>query len=81
MKKYICIFAGAALLVACQQKTETIAPASPTPTPETPEASETPGTAAEPMTTLPPATESESVNMTPFAPNGQSSWVSPTPTP
>jgi PBP1b-binding outer membrane lipoprotein LpoB len=28
MKKYICILAGAALLVACEQKTETVAPAS-----------------------------------------------------
>ncbi len=28
MKKYICLLAGAALLVACEQKTETVAPAS-----------------------------------------------------
>jgi len=28
MKKYICILAGAALLAACEQKTETIAPES-----------------------------------------------------
>jgi hypothetical protein len=28
MKKYICILAGAALLAACEQKTETAAPAS-----------------------------------------------------
>ena len=34
MKKYICILAGAALLVACEQKTETAAP-SPTVSPET----------------------------------------------
>jgi hypothetical protein len=35
MKKYICILAGAGLLVACEQKTETVAPAtSPTATPE-----------------------------------------------
>ncbi len=27
MKKYICILASAALLVACEQKTETVAPA------------------------------------------------------
>ena len=27
MKKYICILAGAALLAACEQKTETVAPA------------------------------------------------------
>ena len=35
MKKYICILAGAALLVACEQKTETVAPAA-TPAPTTP---------------------------------------------
>lgn len=29
MKKYICILASAALLVACEQKTETVAPATP----------------------------------------------------
>ena len=29
MKKYICILAGAALLAACEQKTETVAPAAP----------------------------------------------------
>jgi PBP1b-binding outer membrane lipoprotein LpoB len=35
MKKYICILAGAALLAACEQKTETTAPAaSPTASPE-----------------------------------------------
>jgi PBP1b-binding outer membrane lipoprotein LpoB len=28
MKKYICILAGAALLAACEQKTETVAPAT-----------------------------------------------------
>jgi PBP1b-binding outer membrane lipoprotein LpoB len=36
MKKYICILAGAALLAACEQKTETTEPAaSPTATPAT----------------------------------------------
>jgi PBP1b-binding outer membrane lipoprotein LpoB len=29
MKKLICILAGAALLGACEQKTETVAPAAP----------------------------------------------------
>ncbi len=29
MKKYICILASAALFAACEQKTETVAPASP----------------------------------------------------
>jgi PBP1b-binding outer membrane lipoprotein LpoB len=33
MKKYICILAGAALLVACERKTETAAP-NPTVSPE-----------------------------------------------
>jgi len=28
MKKYICILAGAALLAACEQKTETAAPSA-----------------------------------------------------
>jgi hypothetical protein len=28
MKKYICILAGTALLAACEQKTETVAPAA-----------------------------------------------------
>ena len=32
MKKYICILAGAALLAACEQKTETVTPAT-TPAP------------------------------------------------
>ncbi len=41
MKKYICILAGAALLVACEQKTETVTPeASPTPTTPPPAATE-----------------------------------------
>jgi uncharacterized lipoprotein YajG len=37
MKKYICVLAGAALLAACEQKTETTEPAaaSPTATPAT----------------------------------------------
>ena len=35
MKKYICILAGAALLAACEQKTETVTPAT-TPAPTTP---------------------------------------------
>jgi PBP1b-binding outer membrane lipoprotein LpoB len=36
MTKYICILAGAALLAACEQKTETVAPAT-SPTPATTE--------------------------------------------
>ena len=35
MKKYICILAGAAFLAACEQKTETVTPAT-SPTPTTP---------------------------------------------
>jgi PBP1b-binding outer membrane lipoprotein LpoB len=35
MKKYICILAGAALLAGCEQKTETVTPAT-SPTPTTP---------------------------------------------
>ena len=49
MKKYICILAGAALLAACEQKTETAAPAT-TPAPTTPPAATTetsPAAAAE----------------------------------
>jgi uncharacterized lipoprotein YajG len=37
MKKYICILASAALLAACEQKTETIEPAA-SPAATTPEA-------------------------------------------
>jgi uncharacterized lipoprotein YajG len=40
MKKYICILASAALLAACEQKTETTEPAA-TPTPTTPPAAAT----------------------------------------
>jgi hypothetical protein len=40
MKKYICILAGAALLAACEQKTETTEPAA-SPTATTPEATAT----------------------------------------
>ena len=50
MKKYICILASAALLVACEQKTETTEPAA-TPTATTPPAAATgvssPATTAE----------------------------------
>jgi PBP1b-binding outer membrane lipoprotein LpoB len=50
MKKYICILAGAALLVACEQKTETVAPAA------------SPSETTENNTTVvnPPATTTES---------------------
>ena len=52
MKKYICILAGAALLAACEQKTETVTPAA-TPAPTTaPAATDTSSAATEaPATT------------------------------
>lgn len=47
MKKYICILAGAALLAACEQKTETVTPAA-TPAPTTaPAATDTKAAATE----------------------------------
>jgi PBP1b-binding outer membrane lipoprotein LpoB len=56
MKKYICILAGAALLVACEQKTETVAPVtSPTPTTPPPAATD-----MSPAATEAPATTTES---------------------
>ena len=78
MKKYICLLAGAALLAACEQKTETVAPAaSPAPTPEAAaNAAESPASAESTMTTPPAATESPTINT-----NQTGSWVSPTPTP
>jgi len=53
MKKYICILVGAALLAACEQKTETAAPAaSPAaPAEATAAASPAESTAASPSTT------------------------------
>lgn len=56
MKKYICILAGAALLVACEQKTETVTPAtSPTPTTPPPAATD-----MSPAATEAPAATTES---------------------
>ena len=55
MKKYICILAGAALLAACEQKTETVAPAA-TPTTPPPAATEM----TSPAETEAPATTTES---------------------
>ena len=53
MKKYICILASAALLAACEQKTETAAPAaSPA---ETTESATTPATSTE-TTPMPEST-------------------------
>ena len=57
MKKYICILAGAALLAACEQKTETVAPAT-TPAPTTPPPAATDMTS--PAATEAPAAATES---------------------
>jgi len=57
MKKYICILAGTALLAACEQKTETVTPAtSPTPTTPPPAATEM----TSPAATETPAATTES---------------------
>ena len=56
MKKYICILAGAALLAACEQKTETVTPVT-TPAPTTAPATTDTSPAA---TEEAPATTSES---------------------
>ena len=55
MKKYICILAGAALLAACEQKTETVTPAT-TPAPTTAPAT----TETSPAATEAPAATTES---------------------
>jgi hypothetical protein len=55
MKKYICILAGAALLAACEQKTETVAPVT-TPAPTTAPAT----TDTSPAATEAPAATTES---------------------
>jgi len=55
MKKYICILAGAALLAACEQKTETVTPAT-TPAPTTAPAA----TDTSPAATEAPAATTES---------------------
>ena len=58
MKKYICILAGAALLAACEQKTETVTPAAtpaPTTAPATSDATTPAATEAPAATTESPA--------------------------
>jgi uncharacterized lipoprotein YajG len=59
MKKYICILASAALLAACEQKTETTEPAA-TPTPTTPPATGVSSPATTDATTESPAAAAES---------------------
>ena len=54
MKKYICILASAALLAACEQKTETTEPAA------SPTATATAETTTTTTTTAPAATAAES---------------------
>jgi uncharacterized lipoprotein YajG len=63
MKKYICILASAALLAACEQKTETTEPAA-TPTPTTPPAAAT-GVSSPATTTESPAATAESPAQSP----------------
>ncbi|PYI97230.1 MAG: hypothetical protein DME98_09160 [Verrucomicrobia bacterium] len=63
MKKYICILASAALLAACEQKTETTEPAA-TPAPTTPPAATT-GVTSPAATTESPAAATESPAQSP----------------
>jgi PBP1b-binding outer membrane lipoprotein LpoB len=88
MKKYICILAGAALLVACEQKTENVAPAaSPSETTETTIVSPSPAAPAETTTTTTtsPVESTPMATMTPAAPETSTttetttSYASPTP--
>ena len=67
MKKYICILAGAALLAACEQKTETVTPAS-SPTPTTPPPATTEVTS--PAATEAPAASTDSPAGTTDSPAG-----------
>ncbi|HLW35575.1 MAG TPA: hypothetical protein VKS98_07940 [Chthoniobacterales bacterium] len=48
MKKYLCLLASAALLAACEQKSETVAPAT------SPTAAPAAASSAEPVTTSSP---------------------------
>src|SRR5216117_1393590 len=63
MKKYICILASAALLGACEQKTETTEPAA-TPAPATPPPAAT-GVTSPATTTESPAATTESPAQSP----------------
>jgi len=54
MKKYICILASAALLAACEQKTETAAPAASPATTAAPEATAAPAVPESPATSPTP---------------------------
>jgi len=54
MKKYICILASAALLAACEQKTETAAPAASPAATAAPEATAAPAVPESPATSPTP---------------------------
>jgi uncharacterized lipoprotein YajG len=54
MKKYLCILASAALLAACEQKTETATPAESPAATAAPEATAAPATAESPATSPTP---------------------------
>ena len=54
MKKYLCILASAVLLAACEQKTETAAPAGSPAATAAPEATTAPATAESPATSPSP---------------------------
>jgi hypothetical protein len=54
MKKYICILASAALLAACEQKTETAAPAASPAATAAPEATAAPAVPESPAATATP---------------------------
>ena len=82
MKKYICILASAALLAACEQKTETTEPAAASPAATTPEA--TTATTPEATTATTPeatvaTTPAETTTTTSPAGTYESPATSPTP--
>jgi hypothetical protein len=64
MKKYICILASAALLAACEQKTETTEPAA-TPAPTTPPPAAATGVSSPAAAAESPATTTESPAQSP----------------
>jgi len=54
MKKYLCILASAALLAACEQKTETVTPTTSPAATAAPETATAPATAESPVTSPSP---------------------------
>ena len=71
MKKYICILAGAALLAACEQKTETTEPAASPAATSPPTTTETTSPASTTTETTSPASTTESSTDTSNLPAGQ----------